>query len=138
MTALSCSRLGEPFKLPIVLMSSGENVVTVGTESGVGGRNQEYCLAAAINISGSKRIVFGAVDTDGTDGPGGFVYDGAPSCLSGAIVEGYTLERAEKNGIDIWNALKTHATSETVWRLDCGVVAEVGVSALDLRLILIM
>lgn len=138
MMALSNERLGEPFKTPLILMSSGENVVTVGKETGIGGRNQEYCLAAAINISGSKRIVIGAVDTDGTDGPGGFVCDGAPSCLSGAIVDGYTLERAEKNGIDIWNALKTHATSEPVWRLDCGVVAEVGVSALDLRLILIM
>ena len=45
--ALCCERLGEPFKAPIVLMSSGENVVTVGKETGVGGRNQEYCLASA-------------------------------------------------------------------------------------------
>lgn len=55
-------------------MSSGENVVTVGKESGVGGRNQEYCIAAAIRIAGSENIVVGAVDTDGTDGPGGFRY----------------------------------------------------------------
>ncbi len=138
MMALSNERLGEPFETPVVLMSSGENLVTVGKEKGVGGRNQEYCLAAAININGSKRIVIGAVDTDGTDGPGGFRYDGAPSCLSGAIVDGFTLEEANKKGINLWNALKSHATSEPLWALNCGVVAEAGPSALDLRLILIM
>ena len=138
MMALSNERLGEPFETPVVLMSSGENLVTVGKEKGVGGRNQEYCLAAAININGSKRIVIGAVDTDGTDGPGGFQYDGAPSCLSGAIVDGFTLEEANKKGINLWNALKSHATSEPLWALNCGVVAEAGPSALDLRLILIM
>lgn len=70
--------------LPVVLMSSGENVVTVGKESGVGGRNQEYCLSAALKIDGSEKVVIGAVDTDGTDGPGGFRLDGAPNCLAGA------------------------------------------------------
>lgn len=51
--ALCAERMAEPFRAPIVLMSSGENVVTVGAESGVGGRNQEYCTAAAVTIAGS-------------------------------------------------------------------------------------
>lgn len=135
--ALCCERLGEPFKGPIVLMSSGENVVTVGDQTGVGGRNQEYCLAAAIKIAGSEKIVIGAVDTDGTDGPGGFRYTGAPSCLSGAIVDGYTVAEAKEKHIDLWNGLKTHGTSEPTFRLDSGVIAEIGVSALDLRIIFI-
>lgn len=135
--ALCCERMGEPFSAPIVLMSSGENVVTVGKESGVGGRNQEYCLGAALKIDGSEKIVIGAVDTDGTDGPGGFCFEGAPNCLSGAIVDGYTVSEAKKNGIDLWNGLKTHGTSEPLWRLDCGVEAVTGVSALDLRIIFI-
>lgn len=135
--ALCCERLGEPFKVPIVLMSSGENVVTVGKECGVGGRNQEYCLAAAMKISGSKAIVIGAVDTDGTDGPGGFLYSGAPNCLAGAIIDGYTTDEANEKGIDLKNALKTHETSEPLWRLDCGVWASANVSALDLRIIYI-
>ena len=135
--ALCCERLGEPFKPPIVLMSSGENVVTVGKECGVGGRNQEYCLAAAMKIDGSQSIVIGAVDTDGTDGPGGFVYENAPSCLAGAVVDGYTIEEAKEKGIDLQNALKTHGTSEPLWRLDSGVWATANVSALDLRIIYI-
>ena len=135
--ALSTKRLGEPFKVPIVLMSSGENVVTVGGETGVGGRNQEYCLAAAIRLAGDEHIVIGAVDTDGTDGPGGFAYEGAPECLAGAIVDGYTVFEAEQAGICLWDGLKTHGTSELLWKLNCGVDAQSGVSALDLRIIFI-
>lgn len=135
--ALCAERMKEPFQTPIVLMSSGENVVTVGVESGVGGRNQEYCTAAALRISGSKNIVIGAVDTDGTDGPGGFSYPGAPMCLAGAIIDGETDAEAQAAGIDLWDALKTHGTSEPLWRLGCGVAATANVSALDLRVILI-
>lgn len=136
--ALNIERMGEPVKAPLVLISSGENVVTVGKEKGIGGRNQEYCLQAAINIAGSRKIVIGAVDTDGTDGPGGFSFDGAPSCLAGALVDGYTLSEAKKHGLDILSALKTHGTSEPLWKLDCGINATANVSALDLRIILVM
>ena len=135
--ALCCARMGEPFKAPVVLMSSGENVVTVGKESGVGGRNQEYCIAAATRIAGNRDIVFGAVDTDGTDGPGGLKLPSAPSCLAGAVVDGDTYREALDAGIDLWDALKTHGTSEPMWKLSCGVDAVSSVSALDLRIIYI-
>ena len=135
--ALTSVRSGEPFKAPIVLMSSGENVVTVGKESGIGGRNQEYCIAAATRIAGNKNIVFGAVDTDGTDGPGGLKIEGAPECLAGAVTDGNTIAEAEKAGIDFSEALKTHGTSEPLWQINCGISAESNVSALDLRIIYI-
>ena len=135
--ALCCERMGEPFQGPIVLMSSVENIVTVGKETGIGGRNQEYCIAAALKIAGSRKVVIGAVDTDGTDGPGGFQYEGAPGCLAGAIVDGYTVKEAEEKNICLHSALKTHETSEPLWKLDCGVDAAAGISALDLRIILI-
>ena len=136
--AMTAQRMGEPFKPPLVLFSSGENVVTVGNECGVGGRNQEYCLAAAMRIAGTENIVFGAVDTDGTDGPGGLKLAGAPNCLAGAIIDGETVQEAKAAGIDLWEALKTHGTSEPLWRLQCGVEAEMCVSALDLRIMLLM
>ena len=136
--ALNTERMGEPFKPPIVLMSSGENIVTVGKEKGVGGRNQEYCVQAALKIAGSKKIVIGAVDTDGTDGPGGLNVEGAPYCLAGAIVDGETVEEAKKLNVDLSGALKTHGTSEPLWKLGCGVSATANVSALDLRIILVM
>lgn len=136
--ALCAERLGEPFKAPIVLMTSGENIVTVGKEKGIGGRNQEYCTAAALKIAGNKKIVFGAVDTDGTDGPGGLKIEGMPECLAGAIVDGETLEEAKNAGIDLREMLRTHGTSEGLWKIGCGVEAIHSVSALDLGIILIM
>ena len=136
--SLCAERMGEPFKAPIVLITSGENVVTVGKEKGVGGRNQEYCIAAALKIAGSEKIVFGAVDTDGTDGPGGLDYPGAPECLAGAITDGYTVAEAKEAGIDLHQMMKTHGTSEGLWKIGCGVEAVHSVSAQDLGIILIM
>ncbi|MCL1831179.1 MAG: DUF4147 domain-containing protein [Oscillospiraceae bacterium] len=130
--------LNQPLEKPVILMTSGELLVTVGDETGIGGRNQEFCLTAAVSIAGSDSIVIGAVDTDGTDGPGGLNLSGAPECLAGAIVDGYTLEIANKRGININDALKRHDTSPPLWELGCGVDAINGVSALDLALILIL
>lgn len=136
--ALCAERMGEPFAAPVVLMTSGENVVTVGMEKGIGGRNQEYCTAAALKIAGSEKIVFGAVDTDGTDGPGGLDIPGAPECLAGAVTDGYTLMEAEKANVDLKEMLRTHGTSEGLWKIGCGISAIHSVSALDLGVILIM
>lgn len=138
MMALCAERMQEPFKAPVVLMTSGENVVTVGKEIGIGGRNQEYCTAAALKIAGSEKIVFGAVDTDGTDGPGGLKVPGAPECLAGAIVDGYTAAEAKSADVDLGEMLRTHGTSEGLWKIGCGVEAVASVSALDLGVILIM
>ena len=54
-----------------------------------------------------------------------------------AKVDGFTLEEARQAGIDFWQALKTHGTSEPLWKLGSGVAAKSNVSALDLRIILI-
>ena len=68
--ANTVERRGQPFEPPCALFSSGELVVTVGQEKGIGGRNQELALSAALRIAGSENIVIASVDTDGTDGPG--------------------------------------------------------------------
>ena len=68
--ARSVEHIGQPFAPPCAIFSAGEMVVTVGKERGVGGRNQEFCLAAALGIAGSKNTFVGSIDTDGTDGPG--------------------------------------------------------------------
>lgn len=136
--ALNVQNLHQPVSAPCALISSGELVVTVGDETGIGGRNQEFCLAAAQLISGSEKIVIGAVDTDGTDGPGGFFSEGAPDCLGGAIVDGFTLGEAKSQGFDIIRAIKTHDTSELLWKTDCGLHISPSISVLDLRVVLIM
>lgn len=135
-------RIGSPFSPPIALFASGEMVVTVGKETGIGGRNQEFCLCAAQQIAGSKNIVIGSVDTDGTDGPGNQYFakdiEDMPDCLAGAIVDGETMNEAKKAGIDIPEQLKHHNTSAPLWRMGSGVWAVPNISVIDLTVALVM
>jgi hydroxypyruvate reductase len=74
---------GRPLARPACLISGGETTVTLrGT--GLGGRNQEFALAAALDIAGMKATVVVSGGTDGTDGP---------TDAAGAIADGYTLAR---------------------------------------------
>ena len=50
------------------MISGGETTVTLRGE-GKGGRNQEFALAAAIDIAGLKQVTIASAGTDGTDGP---------------------------------------------------------------------
>lgn len=131
----------QPFPKPCVLIFTGEALVTVGENGGVGGRNQELSLTAAKAISGRHNIVFAACDTDGTDGPGGFINEDAEKSgvrvLSGGIVDGYTAEQAERLRVDINKALRTHATADALWKMNSAVVATQNISINDLVLILV-
>lgn len=129
--------INEPFKAPVALFIGEEMVVEVGNSKGVGGRNQEYALMMASLIDGWDHVTVGAVDTDGTDGPGGLKLEGAPECLAGGIVDGHTMEKARRLKVNVEQALRTHSTSEALWKLDCGVWAAQNVSMGDLGVILI-
>jgi len=138
--ARTIERIGQPVEPPCVLFTSGELLVTVGKEGGVGGRNQEFALSAAQRIAGSKNIVMGSVDSDGTDGPGTqFVkgYEGIP-CLAGGVVDGETVEEARLAGVNVRDELKRHNTTLALWRLKSGVVATPNISLNDLGVALIM
>ena len=74
---------GRPVPRPACLISGGETTVTL-RGNGSGGRNQEFVLAAALDIAGLERTVVLSGGTDGTDGP---------TDAAGAIADGYTLAR---------------------------------------------
>ena len=74
---------GHPVKPPAALISGGETTVTIKGE-GKGGRNQEFVLAAAIDLAGQPNTVVLSAGTDGTDGP---------TDAAGAIADGDTLAR---------------------------------------------
>ncbi|MBV9505279.1 MAG: glycerate kinase [Acidobacteriia bacterium] len=74
---------GRPAKPPVCIISGGETTVTLKGE-GLGGRNQEFVLAAAIDIDGLPDVVLLSAGTDGTDGP---------TDAAGAIADGNTLAR---------------------------------------------
>ena len=137
--ALNVVKEGLPFPAPCAIFSGGELLVTVGKETGMGGRNQEYALAAALRIAGSKRIVLGAVDSDGTDGPGGQFQQGGVSipCLAGGVVDGETVAEAKALGVDVYDAIRRHDTSPALWKLRSGVLASHSVSMTDLSVMLI-
>jgi glycerate-2-kinase len=133
-------RIGKPFKPPCALFSSGEVVVTVGSEKGIGGRNQELALSAALEIAGTKNIVIASVDTDGTDGPGTQFFtgpDSLPQCLAGGIVDGETAPEARKAGLNINEELKRHNTSPLLWKLGDGIVATPNISLVDFTVALV-
>ncbi|MFB3828685.1 MAG: glycerate kinase [Bryobacteraceae bacterium] len=74
---------GRPLKRPACIITGGETTVTL-RGGGLGGRNQEFVLAAAIDIAGLENVVVMSGGTDGTDGP---------TDAAGAIADGRTLER---------------------------------------------
>ena len=67
----------------------------------MGGRCQEFALAAAAVLEGRERITLLAAGTDGRDGP---------TDAAGAIVDGGTLRRLRDAGIDSSRALDAHDT----------------------------
>lgn len=140
--AVNVANENQPFKAPCALFMTGELVVKVEDEPGIGGRNQEFALSAATIINGNKRIVIASADTDGTDGPGGDFNQRATDMgcknLAGGVVDGYTLDEAEEHRVDVIEGLKTHGTSDVLWKLDCGIWASQSISIQDLIVILIM
>jgi glycerate-2-kinase len=138
--ARSIEESGQPFEPPCALFSSGEFIVTVGKETGVGGRHQEYALTAATRIAGSENIVIGSVDTDGTDGPGTQFAKGLEHipCLAGGLTDGTTMGEAQRRGVNVEEELKRHNTTPALWKLDSGVVASPNIRVDDLTVMLVL
>ncbi|HEY2921236.1 MAG TPA: glycerate kinase [Candidatus Binatia bacterium] len=80
----------KPVRRPACVISGGETTVTVRGD-GLGGRNQEFALAAAIQIDGLDGAVVLSAGTDGTDGP---------TDAAGGIVDGSTIQRGRSKGFD--------------------------------------
>ncbi len=137
--AKTIEKHGQPFEPPVALITGGEMLVTVGQETGIGGRNQEWALAGALAIAGSPHIVLGAVDTDGTDGPGAQYAPGAEGMptLAGGIVDGYTVGEAQVRGLDLREALRCHDTTPALLALESGILATQSTGLQDLGVILV-
>lgn len=79
-----------PHSPPVALLLGGETTVTV-RGNGVGGRNQELALSAALAMQGCENVVVASMGTDGTDGP---------TDAAGGIVDGLTVARGKVAGLD--------------------------------------
>ncbi|HEV2282862.1 MAG TPA: glycerate kinase [bacterium] len=81
---------GEPAARPACVVCGGETTVTV-TGNGRGGRNQELALAGAAALEDLRDALLVGFATDGRDGP---------TDAAGAAVDGTTVARARRAGLD--------------------------------------
>jgi len=119
---------GRPVPAPCLLIGGGETVVRQ-VEGGTGGPNQEFALAAAIDIDGLSDVAVLGLDTDGTDGP---------TAVAGGLVDGATSESARRRGLDLRGALRRHDALPALEALGSAVVTgATGTNVNDLKLVAI-
>jgi glycerate 2-kinase len=115
---------GRPSKAPACVISGGETTVTL-RGNGKGGRNQEFVLAAAIDIAGMPEVCILSAGTDGTDGP---------TDAAGAICDGETVHR----GPDAPSFLANNDAYRYFERLDDLVkTGPTGTNVMDVRIVLV-
>jgi hydroxypyruvate reductase len=116
---------GQPLKPPACVISGGETTVTIRGE-GKGGRNQEFALAAAIDMAGLESTLILSAGTDGTDGP---------TDAAGAVADGETCSRSK---IDAAQALAHNDSYPFFEKLgDLIVTGSTGTNVMDLHLVLV-
>jgi hydroxypyruvate reductase len=119
---------GNPMKPPACLISGGETTVTL-RGSGKGGRNQEFVLAAALDIGGLPQTVILSAGTDGTDGP---------TDAAGAIADGDTCARALAAGLNPRKALDANDAYPFFEKLgDLVLTGPTKTNVMDVRLVLV-
>jgi hydroxypyruvate reductase/glycerate 2-kinase len=81
-----------PLAPPVCLLSGGETTVTLAKDHGLGGRNQEFVLAAVahLGMEGLAGVVVLSGGTDGEDGP---------TDAAGAVADADTLRKAAALGL---------------------------------------
>jgi glycerate 2-kinase len=119
---------GNPIPQPACIISGGETTVTLrGT--GLGGRNQEFVLASALEIAGLADTVILSCGTDGTDGP---------TDAAGAIADGHTVHRAVKLGMQPEKYLSKNDSYHFFEPLDDLVkTGPTNTNVMDVRLVLV-
>jgi len=118
---------GYPIGTPACILSGGETTVTLRGD-GLGGRNQEFALAAAIDVADHPRIVVLSAGTDGTDGP---------TDAAGAVADSDTLQRARTLGMDARRYLAGNDSYHFFQKLDdLLLTGPTHTNVMDLRIVL--
>jgi glycerate 2-kinase len=117
-----------PIPPPACILSGGETTVKI-TGNGLGGRNQEFALATAIEIQDQERMVILCAGTDGTDGP---------TDAAGALVDTTTACHARATGLDPFSFLN-HNDSYHFFKNTSGLIitGPTGTNVMDLRVVLV-
>jgi hydroxypyruvate reductase len=119
---------GTPLPSPACLITGGETTVTIRGK-GLGGRNQEFVLAAAYEIDGMENVVVFSAGTDGTDGP---------TDAAGAIADGLTIHRAREKALDPIEYLNNNDSYHFFEPLDDLIkTGPTNTNVMDLRILLV-
>jgi hydroxypyruvate reductase len=120
---------GNPLPKPACIISGGETTVTMKGR-GLGGRNQEFALAGALELSGFEKIVLLSGGTDGTDGP---------TDAAGAIADHTTVVRARSMGLDPEAYLEDNDSYLFFQRLgDLLITGPTHTNVMDVRILLVV
>jgi hydroxypyruvate reductase len=119
---------GRPIQRPACILSGGETTVTI-KGNGLGGRNQEFALAGALEINGLEKTVLMSGGTDGTDGP---------TDAAGALADHTTILRAKQIGLDPEKYLENNDSYHFFEKLgDLLITGPTRTNVMDVRIILI-
>ena len=117
-----------PVAAPACVIAAGETTVTVRGR-GLGGRCQEFALAAALELDGGEGVVALAAGTDGTDGP---------TDAAGGIADGGSARRVRELGHDPRARLDDNDSNPVLAALgDLVVTGPTNTNLLDLYLLLV-
>jgi hydroxypyruvate reductase len=117
-----------PISRPACVISGGETTVTLKGK-GFGGRNQEFVLAAAIDIAGLDDTIVLSGGTDGSDGP---------TDAAGAIADGSTAKRAKDLKMDPFKYLQENDSYHFFQPLqDLIITGPTNTNVMDLRILLV-
>ena len=119
---------GRPVRPPACVISGGETIVTIRGQ-GLGGRNQEFVLAAAHEIAGLKNVTIVSAGTDGTDGP---------TDAAGAIADDTSIARAQAAGLSASEFLANNDSYHFFDKLgDLVKTGPTGTNVMDIRVLLV-
>ena len=119
---------GNPVNKPACVISGGETTVTIEGK-GKGGRNQEFVLAAAIDIDSLEDVVVLSGGTDGNDGP---------TDAAGAIADGTTISRGNNKGLHAYPCLCDNNSYNYFKPLgDLLITGPTNTNVMDLRIVLV-
>jgi len=120
---------GQPLQAPACVISGGETTVTIRGK-GLGGRNQEFCLAAALELMElPARVVVLSGGTDGNDGP---------TPAAGAVVDPGTVQRGVQAGMIAAECLRNNDSFRFFEKTgDLLITGPTKTNVMDVRLVLV-
>lgn len=122
-------KAGRPIPPPACIISGGETTVTIRGK-GLGGRNQEFCLAAALDLAGlAPRVVILSGGTDGNDGP---------TDAAGGIVDPLTVARGNDAGLEAAEYLNNNDAYHFLEKTnDLLITGPTNTNVMDVRFVLV-